>query len=395
MFRGRRILVGVCGGIAAYKVPELVRTYLREGAEVRVAMTSAAEAFVTPLLFEAVSGSKVFTQRDFLSPLGGTIPHTELGLWAEAIVVVPATAAFLARLRNGDASELLVASIMASRAKVLLVPAMNANMWIHPATQQNIEKLQEFGYRILPPEEGRLACGIEGPGRLPSTEVVLLETARLLNEGPFSSKRVLVTGGPTREYIDSVRFVSNPSSGKMAFRLAEAFYALGAEVELVCGPTAEAPPGVVSVTRVETSEEMFKAVEERFGRADVAVFAAAVCDIRPKTSFQGKLKKESIPEVLRLELTKDIAETFCRKKKDSQKVVIFALEEKERLEESAVEKLRRKGADFVVANDLSAFESDATEVVLISRGGAKRYLKGSKREVAFEIAKEVSGELTG
>ena len=391
---GRRILLGVCGGIAAYKAAELVRVLRRRGAEVQVVLTTGAEAFVTPLLFEALSRKRCFTQRDFLSPQGGFIPHTELAAWAEVIVVAPATASFLAKLARGEPSDLLTAIIMASRAPVLLAPAMNANMWRHPATRENVERLRGFGYRILEPESGELACGAEGPGRLPPLERLLLHTESLFTENKLSGRRVLVTGGPTREPLDAVRFLSNPSSGRMAVALARAAWLLGAEVHLVHGPLSVSPPPEVGTYPVRTAGEMLEVAGGLFRESDLAVFAAAVCDVRPETPLTGKTPKEKLPRNLPLEPTPDIAAELNSRKRPGQVSLGFALEEPENLLARAREKLERKNFDFVAANPLSAFEEEETEVFLLSRESeGPRHFLGPKEEVALRILEEVARAL--
>ncbi len=390
MLAERRIILGVCGGIAAYKAAELARLLVRDGARVRVVLTTGAEAFIKPLLFEALTREKAFCQKDFLSPQGGFIPHTDLGAWAEAIVVAPATASFLSKLARGEPSDLLTAIIMASRARVFLVPAMNTLMWTHPATQENLKHLQSFGYTVRPPDTGELACGIEGPGRFPPPEILWWEIRHLLLDKPLAGQKVLITGGPTREFLDEVRFLSNPSSGRMAVALAQAAWLLGAEVHLVHGPLGVSPLPTIHCHPVTSAEEMLKVSQKIFPEAKLAIFCAAVCDFRPAERLTGKVPKETFPREIRLEPTPDIAATLSRHKKEGQITVAFALEEKARLADSARQKLRTKGVDFIVANDLSAFEAAESEVFLLSSPEeAPRSLRGPKEELALRLLQEI------
>ena len=394
MLAGRRLILGICGGIAAYKAAELLRLLRKKGAEVHVVLTTGAEAFVTPLLFEALSRKKCFTQRDFLRPQGGFIPHTDLAAWAEGIVVAPATASFLSKLARGEPSDLLTAILMASRAPVLLAPAMNTHMWEHPATQENLVRLKGFGYRVVEPETGELACGAEGPGRLPALETLLLEIEGLFVEKRLSGRKVLITGGPTREPLDAVRFLSNPSSGRMAVALARAAFLLGAEVHLVHGPLTVSPPQGVRTYPVKTAQEMLEATQGLFEKADLALFAAAVCDFTPEKPLQGKVKKEDFPRTLSLKPTPDIAALLNARKRPGQISLGFALEEAEGLLQRAREKLENKGFDFLAANSLSAFEAEETEIFLFSQTWeVPKKFHGPKEKVALEILQEVTRAL--
>ncbi len=387
---GKRILLGVCGGIAAYKAPNLLRLLQKKGAVLRVILTSGAEAFITPLTFEALCGEKVFKQRDFLAPPPGLIPHTELGRFAEAILVVPATASFLASLARGDAQSLLVATILASEARVLICPAMNHHMWAHPAVQENVERIKGFGYEVLSPGEGELACGEAGPGRLPPEEVIVSYLERLVAPKDFAGKKVLVTAGPTREFIDLVRFLSNRSSGKMGVALARAAWCRGAEVTLIHGPLSFTPPPFLKRVPVTSAEEMKEAVLTHFKDADLLLMAAAVADYRPEKALPGKLKKDQPALSLRLVRTPDILLAVKEVKRPGQLVVGFAAEEGERLSVEAERKLKEKGLDLIVANDITredtGFEADTNEVLILSRSGRQtRIPLASKEEVAWRI----------
>lgn len=391
---GRRVLLGVCGGVAAYKAPALLRRLTKAGATVRVILTKGAEAFIRPLTFEALTQEKAFCQRDFLSPPPGFIPHTELARFAEAVVVAPATASFLATLARGDAESLLTATIMASKARVLLCPAMNVNMWEHPAVQENVAKLRSWGYEVLSPGEGELACGDVGPGRLPEEKIIVSYLERLLAPQDLAGKKVLVTAGPTREPLDAVRFISNRSSGRMGLALAEAAWKQGAEVTLVHGPLAFSPPPFLKAIPVETSAEMAEAVREHFPASDILIMAAAVADYRPREVFSGKLKKSSPTLTLTLERTADILKEVSQRRAPGQVVVGFAAEEARALREEARRKLREKELDLIVANDITrpetGFETETNEVYLFFADGREAHIPlASKEEVAWKILEAV------
>ncbi len=393
ILKDKKILLGVTGGIAAYKAVELLRLFQKQGASVRVVMTKGAEAFISPLTFETLIRAKVFTQEDFLKPQGGFIPHIDLGNWAEVIVIAPATAAFLSGLAIGDASSILTATVMASGAKVLLCPAMNQRMWQHKAMQENISRLEGFGYTVLYPEKGNLACGEVGPGRLPSLETILAYTKRLLAPKDLFGKKVLITAGPTREPIDQVRFISNRSSGRMGAALSYVAWLRGAEVTLVHGPLSVPIPVGVKNIPVETTEEMFDAVKELFSQVDILVMAAAVADFRVKEPVAGKIKKKE-EILLSLVKTPDILQSLKDKRRPGQIVVGFAAEEGKYLRKEAHRKLKEKDLDLIVANDISrkdtGFESETNEVLLINREGQEKIIPLSKKEkVAWAIWDEV------
>ncbi len=388
----KKVLLGLSGGIAAYKGPELLRLFQKEGAQIRVMLTSGAQAFVSPLVLEALSKEKVLVQDDFLRPLGGLIPHTHWGAWAEAIVVAPASASFIAGLAQGDASSILAATIMASRAKVILCPAMNELMWSHPATQENIKRLRSFGYTILAPETGALACGDIGPGRLPSLRKIVEFTKRLLGPHDLKDHRVLVTAGPTREPIDRVRFISNRSSGRMGCALAQVAWWRGAEVYLIHGPLSVPPPVGPTCLPVETAQEMLEAVREYLSKVDIIIMAAAVADFVAAKPLDKKLKKR--PHFcLELVQAPDILQQIKLWAKD-QVVVGFAAEEGPQLISEAQRKLKEKGLDLIVANDISrsdiGFDAEENEVLIISRQGTTKSVpKGPKNKIAWAIWDEI------
>lgn len=367
---GHRILLGIGGGIAAYKIPELIRRLRKSGHSVRCCATPSATAFVTPLTLQALSGHPVKTE--LLDPSQeGEIDHIELADWAELLVIAPATANLLARLAGGLADEVVSTVALATRAPLLLAPAMNVNMWQHPATQHNLAVLRQRGARVIGPERGELACGWQGEGRLAAPEAIADEIERCLGTRSLAGEVVLVTAGGTREPVDAVRYLGNRSSGKMGFALAAEAARRGAEVVLVAGPSALATPAGVRRIDVESAEQMRAAVLAEFEPATIVVKAAAVADFRPSAPAARKLKKEDLAEgeglELRLERTADIlAEISARKGR--RFVVGFAAESHDLLA-AAKRKLARKGCDLLVANDISqsglGFDSDANRVVCV------------------------------
>ena len=390
---GRRLLLGITGGIAAYKIPNLVRLLRQEKASLKIILTKAAEAFVSPLTLETLARGPVYLQSDFLRPQQGFIPHTDLGRWAELILVAPATASFLANLRLAEASSLLVATILASGAKVLLFPAMNEKMWSHPATQENISCLREWGYTVIPPEEGELACGEKGPGRLPSEEVILSWARRLLGPGDLSGVKVLVTMGPTREPLDAVRYLSNRSSGKMGLALAQEAFERGAEVTVIHGPVCLPLPPLFKTIQVETAQEMKEAVLTHLEEADILMMVAAVSDYQPEAIFSGKIKKGRDLS-LKLRPTPDILKEVSSRRTSRQIIVGFAAEESRHLLSEARRKLEEKKLDLIVANPIdqegAGFETSTNEVLLLTRKGEEKAIPLlPKREVAEKIWDQV------
>jgi phosphopantothenoylcysteine decarboxylase/phosphopantothenate--cysteine ligase len=388
---GRRVLLAVSGGIAAYKVPELVRGLRRAGHRVRCALTPEARHFVAPLALQTVSGETV--RSELFDPAEeGLIDHVALADWAEAVVVAPATAHLLARMAAGLADDLVSTLLLATRAPLLVAPAMNVNMWRHPATRANVERLRERGVRFVGPATGELACGWEGEGRMAEPAEIQGALELLLGPPSLAGERVLVTAGGTREPIDAVRAIVNRSSGKMGFALAAEAARRGAEVALVAGPTAlAAPPGVRRID-VETALEMRAAVHAELPAADVVVMAAAVADFRPAERAAGKLKKEDLADGAGLELrlvqNPDILAEISRER-GARIVVGFAAESRDVIA-AARRKLARKGCDLLVANDVSrsdaGFESDRNAVALLTPDGEVEELPLlDKSEVAARI----------
>jgi phosphopantothenoylcysteine decarboxylase/phosphopantothenate--cysteine ligase len=390
----RRILLAVTAGIAAYKVPELVRILRQSGASVRCAMTPEAREFVTPLVLETLTGHAVCTEL-FDATREGEIDHIFLADWAELVILAPATANTLAKLRGGLADDMVSATLLATRAPILAAPAMNVNMWEHPATRDNLAVLRERGLHIVGPEEGELACGWEGSGRMSQPEAIASQAALLLGSRDLAGEVVLVSAGGTREPIDAVRFLGNRSSGKMGFAIAAEAARRGARSVLVAGPTDQkTPPGVQRID-VQTALEMRDAILAEFDRATIAIMAAAVADFRAADYSEHKIKKEDLADGLTLELTRnpDILAEISRGK-GTRTVVGFAAESRDLLA-AARRKVVQKGCDLLVANDVSAhasgFDADTNAVVFVWPDGQIEELASlPKPEVAAELFDRVA-----
>jgi phosphopantothenoylcysteine decarboxylase / phosphopantothenate---cysteine ligase len=392
-FDGRTVLLGVTGGIASYKSAWLARLLTKAGAKVDTVLTQSATEFVSGLTFEALTGRPAHTG---LFDAGRALDHIKLARNAEAIVVAPATADFLARAASGQANDLLTAILLATKAPLLLVPAMNDQMWAHPQTQRNVEHLRGIGYRVLPPDEGMLAAGEgEGPGRMPEPETIFAHVGRLLEKsaGVLAGRNVVVTAGPTREAIDPVRFISNHSSGKMGVALASSAWRRGADVSLVAGAISVAAPAGPSVVRVESTTEMAEAVQKLLPKTDVLIMAAAPADFRPQNVASSKIKKGKSAPVIALDHTVDILRSTAAKRRKGSIVVGFALET-DNVVDNAKKKLRDKALDLIVVNDAkepgAGFGVDTNRVTLIDRSGAEEVLPLlSKAEVADAILDRV------
>ena len=389
MLAGKKIVLGVTGGIAAYKAVELLRLYVKAGAEVHVIMTAGAREFVTPLTFQTLSGNPVHTELFDLYQ-EKEIGHISLADRADLFVIAPATANVIGKTASGIADDLLTTTIMATKAPVLFVPAMNVNMWENPIYRRNQQILEGFGYRFMEPAAGFLACGWEGKGKLPDPAAILEETRALLSPRDLAGETVLVSAGPTREELDPVRFLSNHSSGKMGYAVARAARARGARVVLVSGPTCLAAPCGVETVEVTSAVQMRDAVVERAGRAGVVIMAAAVADYRPVARAAEKIKKGSAGEmVLALEKNPDILSELGQRKGPNQILVGFAAETAD-LEVHARRKLEEKNLDFIVANDVTregaGFDVETNIVRLLFRDGRDESLPlMSKDEVAHRI----------
>src|SRR5579871_6096413 len=385
-----KILLGVGGGIAAYKSAELARLLMERGHEVQVIMTAAAQEFVRPLTFAALTGRKVLTD---LFAIENAIEHISVAQEHELLVIAPATAGLMAKLANGLADDFLSTLYLAFTGPVILAPAMNVNMWEHPATQKNVETLRQRGHRIVGPDAGYLACGMTGAGRLVDPEAIADAVEREIQKRrDLEDETVLVTAGPTQEPLDPVRYISNRSSGKMGYALAEAAARRGARVILISGPVHLAPPAGVELISVRTAVEMRQQVFEHLGPADIVVKAAAVADFHLSRVPDQKVKKTAARVSLELDPTPDILAELGRKKGD--RLLIGFAAETQNLQQEARRKLESKNCDMVVGNLVgvseSGFESDQNEVLLVMRTGDSIALpRAPKREIADHIFDEV------
>ncbi|MBN1829122.1 MAG: bifunctional phosphopantothenoylcysteine decarboxylase/phosphopantothenate--cysteine ligase CoaBC [Deltaproteobacteria bacterium] len=387
MLQGKQILLGVTGGIAAYKAALLTRELMKEGAVVKVAMTENATRFIAPLTFQTLTASAVAVDT-FSAPEEWEIGHISLAEWARLMVIAPATANFIGKIAGGIADDLLTTCIMAAQAPVLVCPAMNTNMYRNRIVQDNIHRLTEYGYSVMEPDAGELACGAEGPGRLPTVEGIIEEAASILTEKDLRGHCIIVTAGPTREALDPVRFISNHSSGKMGYALALMARRRGARVILISGPTDLAAPRGLTFIPVSTAMEMKDCVMENLKEATIIIKAAAVADYRPLFSASQKIKKQDGTLSLELVRNPDIISEIAELK-GNRIVVGFAMET-ENLVENAERKLKAKGMDLIVANDLNmagaGFRTDTNIVKIIDSAGTITALPlMDKRDVADRI----------
>jgi len=393
-----QITLGVTGGVAAYKAAELVRRLQQEGFTVEVVMTRAACEFVRPLTFAALSGKKVIT--DLFIESGGeanlesAIEHIAVAQRTDLLLVAPATADILAKFSRGISDDFLSTLYLATSAPVVVAPAMNVNMWNHPATQENLDRLRGHGVHVVDPDEGYLACGMTGAGRLAGQEAIVATVREVLRiRRDFEGQTVLLTAGPTQEAIDPVRYLTNRSSGRMGYAVAEAAAQRGARVILISGPTSLDTPANVSRVDVRTAAEMLGAVEQNFSEATIAIFAAAVADYRPADAALSKIKRSSEQAItLQLVPNTDILAAMSREK--GNRLVVGFAAETDRVAENARKKLKDKDADLIVANDVTAegagFDVDTNVVTLLSRDGRDLPLpRLTKREVAHRILDEV------
>jgi phosphopantothenoylcysteine decarboxylase / phosphopantothenate---cysteine ligase len=388
MLSGKRILLGVSGSIAAYKSAILVRLLIKSGVEVKVIMTASAHDFITPLTLSTLSKNPVLTH--FTKEEGQWNNHVELGLWADAFVIAPASANTLAKMANGICDNLLMASYLSGRCPIFFAPAMDLDMLQHPSTKQNIEKLTSWGNHLIHPTHGELASGLVGTGRMAEPEEILTSLDKFFSNGPLKGKKALVTAGPTHEAIDPVRFISNHSTGKMGFAIAEQLAQQGASVTLITGPTylSKELKGV-HVIPVSSADEMYEASVANFQDADISVLSAAVADYKPSQKADQKIKKKDETLTLELVKTKDIAAELGKLKTNGQLIVGFALET-ENEKAHAEKKLTSKNFDLIVLNSLNdkgaGFGHDTNKITIIdSNKKSKEFNLKSKKEVARDI----------
>jgi phosphopantothenoylcysteine decarboxylase/phosphopantothenate--cysteine ligase len=390
----KKILLCVTGGIAAYKAAALTSKLVQTGAQVKVIMSDSALKFITPLTFQALSRNDVYIDTfDEKNP--SVIAHIDLADWPDLVVVAPATANTLAKIASGIADNMITTTLLATCAPVWFAPAMNVHMYDHPAVKKNLEVLSEYGYKFIEPGEGFLACGYVGKGRLEEPEKIVELIGEFFQKDRLglNGKRVIITAGPTREKIDPVRFISNHSTGKMGYALAEAAKKSGAEVVLISGPVALSVPSGVKAVKVESAQEMYDAAMAEFDSADVVIKTAAVADYRPKVTYDHKIKKQPGDSVIELERTKDILKELGSRKK--KQVLIGFAAETDNLEEYAVKKLREKNADMIVANNVktegAGFGTDTNIVTFFMRDGTCKNLPlMQKQEVAEKIIEEIA-----
>lgn len=393
MLSGKRIILGITGGIAAYKAAFLLRALQKSGAEVRVTMTPAATRFVGIQTFASLSGHQVavevFPDQENSSDW---TRHINWGEWADLFIIAPCTANTLAKIAHGNADNMLTSTVLAARCPILLCPTMDGEMYESPAVSENLNQVQQNGYHVLEPESGYLASGLEGKGRLPEMEDILEKASKIIGdiEGPLKGKKVVVTAGPTREFIDPVRFISNPSSGKMGVAMARAAQEIGADVTLIHGPLSIAPPDNIHALPITTAADLFKEVQQ-YADADVIVMAAAVSDFTPTKTYQKKVKKTDGEDYIKLKKTQDILAWLGQHKQPGQVLIGFAMET-ENLLKNASEKRKAKNADWIVANSVSendgGFGSDNNNVQLLGKNKQHPF-SGSKQDIARQLLNHI------
>lgn len=397
MLKGKKFVLGITGSIAAYKAAYLIRALIKKGAEVQVVITPAGKEFITPITLSALTSKPVIS--DFFSQRDGTWhSHVALGLWADAMIIAPATASTIGKMAHGIADNMLITTYLSMKAPVFVAPAMDLDMFAHPSTQKNLEILRSYGNHIIEPTSGELASHLEGKGRMEEPDVI----ARVLDEyfeqqNDLKGKKILITAGPTYEKIDPVRFIGNYSSGKMGFALAEECAGRGAEVTLICGPTALSShhPGICRID-IESAAEMYEQAVSRFPDADAAILCAAVADFTPDHQAENKIKREGNELCLHLKPTRDIARQLGQMKTTRQVLVGFALETTDEFNH-AKEKLARKNLDFIVLNSLNdagaGFRHDTNKISIITTDSRTDYPLKSKTEVAHDIVDQLSTRL--
>ena len=399
MLKGKKIVLGITGSIAAYKSCLIIRELIKSGAEVQVVITPAGKEFITPITLSTLTHKPVVSE--FFSQKDGTWnSHVDLGLWADAMVIAPCTAATLGKMANGVADNMLITTYLSMKAPVFIAPAMDLDMYKHPSTQKNIETLRSFENHIIEPGSGFLASGLEGKGRMEEPENIVKALADFfstLSESPsyiedLKDKKILITAGPTYEKIDPVRFIGNYSSGKMGFALAEECSRRGAKVVLVTGPVSLTCTENIQRVDVESCKEMYEAAVGEFPNCNAAILCAAVADFRPETIAEQKIKRVGDELLLKLKPTQDIAATIGSMKREGQRIVAFALETNEE-ESNAQRKLEKKNADFIVLNSTripgTTFQADDNQITIINKEGKKSYAKKPKTEVARDIIDEL------
>lgn len=393
MLQGKRIVLGITGSIAAYKACYLIRGLIKQGAEVQVVITPAGKEFITPLTLSTLTGkpvvSEFFDRRD-----GSWHSHVQMGLWADAMIIAPASASTIGKMANGVADNMLITTYLSMKAPVFVAPAMDLDMYAHPSTQKNLETLRSYGNHIIEPGTGFLASKLEGKGRMEEPENIIKVLESFFAErADLQGKKVLITAGPTYEKLDPVRFIGNYSSGKMGIALAEECAERGAQVELICGPVGiKTNHPNITRTDVESAEQMYQVATRIFPNTDAAILCAAVADFTPANVADNKIKREGNKLILELEPTKDIAKALGQMKKQGQVMVGFALETNDE-ENHAKEKLQKKNLDFIVLNSLqdegAGFQHNTNKVTLIDKDSKTCFPLKSKKEVAKDIVNKL------
>ena len=396
MLNGKKIVLGVTGGIAAYKAAELTRALIKEGAQVKVIMTKSAGEFISPLTFQTLSGDMVYADM-FVPTAKYDMAHITLAEFADVFVIAPATGNIIGKIASGVADDLLSTTIMATDKPTLICPAMNDKMLANPIVQENIHKLKKYGYKVMDSAYGELACKTQGAGRLPDASAIVEEIAALLTPKDLTGERILVTAGPTEEPLDPVRFITNLSSGKMGYALARVARRRGAEVTLITGPTNLPLPSVDKVVQIRTAQEMYEAVLENFKKSTIIIKAAAVADYRPAAQAAEKIKKSSQPLSLRLERNPDIISEIGKIK--GRRILVGFAMETQNLLANARDKLKRKNLDFIVANNLreegAGFQTDTNIITIIdSSGKVEAFPKMTKIDAAVKILDRITDTIS-
>ena len=393
MLKGKKIVLGITGSIAAYKSCLIIRALIKHGAEVQVVITPSGKEFITPITLSALTHKPVISE--FFSQRDGTWhSHVDLGLWADAMLIAPCTASTLGKMAHGVADNMLITTYLSMKAPVFIAPAMDLDMYQHPSTQANLQQLKSYGNYIIEPASGFLASGLEGKGRMEEPERIVEQLDKFFNStADLQGKHIMITAGPTYEKIDPVRFIGNYSSGKMGYALAEECYRRGAEVTLISGPVSLSCSEGIKRIDVESCEEMYEQAIKAFPQQHAAILCAAVADFKPENVAETKIKREKDDLLLRLKPTQDIASTLGKMKTSDQRIIAFALETNNE-ELNAKQKLEKKNADFIVMNSTrnpgTTFQSDENQITIIHKEGKKEYAKRPKTDVAKDIVDELA-----
>lgn len=393
MLKGKKIVLGITGSIAAYKSCLIIRVLIKHGAEVQVVITPSGKEFITPITLSALTHKPVISE--FFSQRDGTWhSHVDLGLWADAMLIAPCTASTLGKMAHGVADNMLITTYLSMKAPVFIAPAMDLDMFQHPSTQANLQQLKSYGNHIIEPASGFLASGLEGKGRMEEPERIVEQLDKFFNStADLQGKHIMITAGPTYEKIDPVRFIGNYSSGKMGYALAEECYRRGAEVTLISGPVSLSCSEGIKRIDVESCKEMYEQATKAFPQQHAAILCAAVADFKPENVAETKIKREKDDLLLRLKPTQDIASTLGKMKTSDQRIIAFALETNNE-ELNAKQKLEKKNADFIVMNSTrnpgTTFQSDENQITIIHKEGKKEYAKKPKTDVAKDIVDELA-----